>query len=177
MNNMKRFLGIATLIMILFVMTGQRAEAQNLKFGHVNSEEIMQALPATDSATATLEAFRQELINELELMQVELNNKSEAYNKVSSTLTAIVKQNKEAELMDMQRRSQEFQNNAQQLLQAKQMELFQPIYAKVDKAIKDVGKENGFTYIFDISKGSLLYFDETKSTNLLALTKAKLGLK
>ena len=174
---MKRIVGIATLIMAVFVMTGLRAEAQNLKFGHINSEEIMQALPATDSATATLEAFRQELINELELMSVELNNKSEAYNKVSSTLTDIVKQNKEAELMDMQRRSQEFQANAQQLLQAKRMELFQPIYAKVDKAIKDVGKENGFTYIFDIAKGSLLYFDETKSTNLLALTKAKLGLK
>jgi outer membrane protein len=46
--------------------------------------------------------------------------------------------------MDMQRRIQEFQNNAQKQLQDKQVELFQPIYAKVDKAIKDVGKENGF---------------------------------
>jgi outer membrane protein len=174
---MKRIVGIVTIVLALIIMTGLRAEAQDLKFGHINSEEIMQAMPATDSATATLEAFRQELINELELMSVELNNKSEAYNKISSTLTSIVKQNKEAELMDMQRRSQEFQANAQQLLQAKQMELFQPIYAKVDKAIKDVGKENGFIYIFDISKGSLLYFDETKSTNLVALTKAKLGLK
>jgi outer membrane protein len=62
-------------------------------------------------------------------------------------------------------------------LQEKQAELFQPIMAKVDKAIKDVGKENGFIYIFDIAKGSLLYFDETKSTNVMALTKAKLGLK
>lgn len=174
---MKRFLGISAFILLLFVITGQKAEAQNLKFGHINSEEIMMALPATDSATASLEAFRQELINELELMSVELNNKSEAYNKISSTLTDIVRQNKEAELMDMQRRSQEFQANAQQLLQAKQMELFQPIYAKVDKAIKEVGKENGFTYIFDIAKGSLLYYDEAKSTNLLALTKAKLGIK
>ncbi len=62
-------------------------------------------------------------------------------------------------------------------LQEKQVELFQPIYAKVDKAIKDVGKENGFLYVFDIAKGSLLYFDETKSTNVMALAKAKLGLK
>jgi outer membrane protein len=77
----------------------------------------------------------------------------------------------------MNRRIQEFQNNAQQQLQDKQLELLQPIYTKVDKAIKDVGKENGFMYVFDVAKGSLLYFDETKSTNILALAKAKLGIK
>ena len=62
-------------------------------------------------------------------------------------------------------------------LQNKQVELYQPIYNKVDKAIKDVGKENGFVYVFDVAKGSLLYFDETRSTNVLTLAKAKLGLK
>ena len=70
-----------------------------------------------------------------------------------------------------------FRHNAQTQLQNKQTELFQPIYAKVDKAIKDVGKENGFLYVFDVAKGSLLYFDETKSTNVMPLAKAKLGLK
>jgi hypothetical protein len=43
--------------------------------------------------------------------------------------------------------------------------------------LSEVGKENGFIYVFDVSKGSLLYFDETKSTNVLPLAKAKLGLK
>ena len=151
--------------------------AQNLKFGHINSDELIQALPEFDSATVKLEKFRKELINALELMTVELNNKSDAYNKESKNLTDIVKQTKEQELVDMNRRIQEFQTNAQQQLQEKQAELFQPIYAKVDKAIKDVGKENGFIYIFDVAKGSLLYFDETKSTNIMALAKAKLGLK
>jgi outer membrane protein len=106
-----------------------------------------------------------------------LNNKNDAYNKESKNLTEIVKQTKEQELIDMNRRIQEFQTNAQTQLQNKQVELFQPVYAKVDKAIKEVGKENGFVYVFDIAKGSLLYFDETKSTNVLALAKAKLGLK
>jgi outer membrane protein len=77
----------------------------------------------------------------------------------------------------MNRKIQEFQTNAQTQLQEKQAELFQPIFAKVDKAIKELGKENGFVYIFDISKGSLLYFDETRSTNVMVLAKAKLGIK
>jgi outer membrane protein len=110
-------------------------------------------------------------------MSVELNNKSDAYNKESKNLTDLVKQTKEQELIDLNRKIQEFQSNAQENLQNKQIELFQPIYTKVDKAIKDVGKENGFLYVFDVAKGSLLYFDETKSTNVMPLAKTKLGIK
>lgn len=107
-------------------------------------------------------------------MSVELNNKSDAYNKESKNLTELVRQTKEQELIDLNRRIQEFQVNAQEQLQNKQVELFQPIYARVEKVISDVGKENGFLYIFDVAKGSLLYFDESKSTNVLALVKTKL---
>jgi len=173
---MKRFTGIAALI-VLLVFAANSAMAQSFKFGHINSEELITALPEFDSANVKLEAYRKELINYLELMSVELNNKSDAYNKELKNLTDLVKQTKEQELIDLNRKIQEYQTNAQEKLQQKQVELFQPVYAKVDKAIKDVGKENGFLYVFDISKGSLLYFDETKSTNVMALAKAKLGLK
>jgi outer membrane protein len=170
---MKRFIGIAALV-VFMVSAGQ---GQNFKFGHINSDELIRALPEFDSANASLEKFRQELINNLEIMTVELNNKSDSFNKESKNLTDIVRQTKEQELIDLNRRIQEFQTNAQEQLQNKQVELFQPIYNKVDKAIKDVGKENGFLYVFDIAKGSLLYFDETKSTNVLVMAKTKLGLK
>ncbi len=170
---MKKLIGIAALV-VFMISAGQ---AQNLKFGHINSDELIRALPEFDSANAKLEKFRQELVNNLEIMSVELNNKSDAFNKESKNLTDIVRQTKEQELIDLNRRIQEFQVNAQEQLQNKQIELFQPIYNKADKAIKDVGKENGFVYVFDIAKGSLLYFDEAKSTNVMALAKAKLGLK
>ena len=173
---MKRFIVLAALT-VFIALAGQGAMAQIIKFGHINSDELIQAMPEYDSATVKIENFRKELVNALELMSVELNNKNEAYNKESKNLSDIVKQAKENELMDINRRIQEFQNNAQQQLQNKQAELFQPVMAKVDKAIKDVGKENGFIYVFDVAKGSLLYFDETKSTNIMALAKAKLGLK
>ena len=173
---MKRFISITVLIIVI-ALTGNSAMAQTLKFGHINSDELIQIMPEYDSATVTLEAFRKDLINALELMSVEFNNKNEAYQKDSKNLSDIVKQTKEQELIDMQKRIQDFQNNAQTQLQNKQAEVFQPIYAKVDKAIKDVGKDNGFLYVFDVAKGSLLYYDETKSTNVLSLVKTKLGLK
>ncbi len=173
---MKRFIGIAALA-ITVALFGQNIKAQNFKFGHINSDELIQSMPEFDSAQVKLENFRKELVNALELMSVELNNKSDTYQKESKNYTDIVKQTKQQELTDLNRRIQEFQSNAQQQLQDKQVELFQPIYSKVDSVIKDVGKANGFTYIFDVAKGSILYFDTSKSTDVLPLVKTKLGLK
>src|SRR4030065_2952215 len=123
---MKIFRGIATLA-ILVVTTGY---SQNLKFGNINGEELSQALPEYDSASVKIEQFRQELVNALELMTVELNNKSDAYTKESKNLTEVVRQTKEQELIDLNRRIQDFQTSAQEQLQNKQVEMFQPIYAK-----------------------------------------------
>jgi outer membrane protein len=136
-------------------------------------------MPEYDSAIVKLQNMQKDLSNQLEIMQVELNNKAAAYTKESKTLSDIVRQTKEQELQDIQNRIQNFQTNAQTQLQDENNALTQPIFAKIDKAIKDVGKEGGFTYIFDVasSKGQVLYFDETKSTNVLALVKTKLGLK
>ena len=44
--------------------------AQNFKFGHINSDELIQAMPEFDSANVKLEKFRKELVNALELMQL-----------------------------------------------------------------------------------------------------------
>jgi len=173
---MKRFIGIFALVTVVS-FAGQTLFAQNFKFGHLNRNELIQAMPEFDSARKTLEKLNTELTNAGELLQVELNNKYEAYLKDGKNLTELVRQTKEQELQDYQRRLSEFQTNAQNQIQEKQVALFTPITEKADKAIREVGKENGFIYIFDISGNQVAYFDETKSTNVLPLAKTKLGLK
>jgi outer membrane protein len=173
---MKRFLGLAALVIIV-TFAGQDVVAQNFKFGHINRNELIQAMPEFDSARVKLEKLSTELQNTAELLQVELNNKYETYLKESKNLTDLVKQTKEQEIQDAQKRLSDFQTNAQTQLQEKQVELFNPVTEKADKAIKEVGKENGFIYVFDLSQNVIAYFDEAKSTNIMALAKAKLGLK
>jgi outer membrane protein len=173
---MKRIIGTAALS-ILVLIFGQHIMAQTIKFGHINRNDLIQAMPEFDSAKVKLEKLNTELSNALELLQVEYNNKAEAYLKDSKNLTDIVRQTKEQELQDYQKRMSDFQTNAQQQLQEKQVELFKPITDKADKAIKDVGKENGFLYIFDLSQNQIAYYDDTKSTNVMPLVKTKLGLK
>jgi outer membrane protein len=71
-------------------------------------------------------------------------------------------------------RIQEFQENAEKKLQDRQQEVLKPIIDRAKKAIEDVAKENGYTYIFDTSVGALLY--QQDSEDILPLVKKKLGL-
>jgi outer membrane protein len=173
-------LSLLIIVSVFFGLAGQTINAQDLKFGHIDSQELIIALPEYETAIARIQRFGTELENGLELLQVEFNNRYVAYERDANTLTDIVRDARAQELSDMTRRLQEAQQVAQEQFQARQAELFQPIVEKVNRAIQDVGRENGFIYIFMVGEQSgtnLLYFDEAKSTNILQLAKAKLGIR
>jgi outer membrane protein len=82
----------------------------------------------------------------------------------------------EKDIQDLQQRLENYDMLAQQSLSKKQQDLLQPILEKVYKAIEDVGEENGFFYIFDISTQVVLYYSDA-SIDCTQLIKAKLGVK
>ncbi len=75
----------------------------------------------------------------------------------------------------MQQNIQQFQETAQQGMQQKQAELMQPILDKIQKAISEVGKEGGFTYIFDLATQSVAYYS-ADSQDVTDLVKQKLNI-
>ena len=167
---------IKLIVITLFLFSGTAVNAQNYKFGHINSQELLRLMPERDSAEAKVQQYAKELEGELELMNVEYRNKVNDYVEKQDNLTPLVKQTKEQELTEFQKRIQDFTANAEQELQQQNAQLIQPIIQKAEKAIKDVARENGFTYIFDLSRGSVIYFSE-QSEDILPLVKKKLGLE
>ena len=167
---MKRFIGII-MLSIIFIIAGQNLGAQNFKFGYINKDELLKAMPDYDSANIKLENLRKVLVSQLALMQDEFNNKTTAFNNGSNSLSDVLRKNKEEELKDLNNRIQLFQVKATQQINDKNAELVQPLLLKADKAIKDVAKEQSITFVFDV--GVLYYFDEKKSINMLPLIKTK----
>lgn len=166
-----------TLVAIALIsLTGLTAKAQNYKFGHINSQELLKAMPDRDSAEAKLKRYTQTLQDQIEELQVELNKKYQDYLQKRSTFSDAIREMKEKELTEMQQRAQEFQQTAEQDYQRYQAEVMKPVIEKADAAIKKVAKENGFTYIFDTSSGVLLYFSD-KSIDITPLVKKELGIK
>lgn len=83
---------------------------------------------------------------------------------------------KEKELNDMQTRTREFQERAQQDYQKKQNELLALIIDKAKSAIDKVAAAGGFLVVFDTSTGSLAYFDEATLTDVAPAVKKELGI-
>ncbi len=90
------------------------------------------------------------------------------------TMTPVMKEAKQKEIMAMQQNLQEQQQSSQEKLESKREALFQPILEKVQTGIDAVAKSNGFTYIMDASAGSILFAQEAK--DISPLLKKQLGL-
>ena len=132
-------------------------------------------MPETDSAQKQLEKVAMDHDLAIEEMSVEFNKKLEDYNANYSTYSDLVKASKEAELQDMQKRIQAYQQNAEQDMQRQRMELFQPIQEKAISAVNEIAKEKGFTYVIDSGTGVLVFVADD-AVDILPLVKIKLNL-
>ena len=150
------------------------ANAQG-KFGHVNTNEIIQAMPEYNKAKTEIDALQQQYEADLKSMQDELQKKGEAFDKEQATLPENIKQRRQTELQEMYQKIQQSYQDNQQALQKASAEKMQAIQAKVLEAIKSVGQTGGFIYIME--DNSLPYISCTLSTDVTAQVKAKLGLK
>ena len=151
------------LVLMLMLLAPMTMMAQ--KFGKVNTQTIMKALPDVAKANGELEALQKQKDNELKAMQEEFQRKADEYQKGASTMNATAKQQKETELQGLQQKIQQAYQDGQQELQKKSNELMQPIVAKVRAAIDVVGKAGNYTYIFE--EGAAIY----TGSNVVDVTK------
>lgn len=167
---------IFILFLLAVVVQGSMSlNAQELKFGHIDSRELLMSMPESDSAQAKIQKLAADYDSQMEEMQVELNKKYDNYINNRDTYTNLIRQTKEADIQEMQQRISQFEQMAQQDLQSQQQKLMQPILAKANNAVKEVARENGFIYIFDTGSGNPVYWSE-QSTDIMPMVKSKLGI-
>jgi outer membrane protein len=172
---MKKFLGFV-LVVVISGFTSLYAQ-KAVKLGHLDFAALYQIMPGMDSAQKKYQDYGKTLKLQLDAMQNEYDSKVNDYQATSATMDDLIKKNKEKEILDLQERIQAFQASAQESLQKKEQELTQPIIDKARQAVKDVAKENAFTYILNTAEalGVVLYFDS--GDDIMPLVKKKLGLK
>ncbi|MBK8808944.1 MAG: OmpH family outer membrane protein [Bacteroidales bacterium] len=87
---------------ILVAAISLLGSSQTFKFGHIDSQTLLQAMPEQETAKVTLEKEFKQMENNLQSMQVELNKKYEAYMGAYDTLSDFVKKSKEQEMQEIQ---------------------------------------------------------------------------
>ncbi len=163
-----------TLILALVFASLQCAIAQ--KFGHINSQQLLLELPQIKTADQQLTEYQKTLMSKGEQMLKNLESNYNAYvaEANSGTLSQIQMQQKEGELAKEQQAIQAYELEVQNLLVAKREELYKPILDDVKAKVDQIGKDGGYTMIFDSSGGFLLHMDN--SEDLMTQVRTVLGL-
>ncbi len=170
---MKNFIAI---LAVLFVMALPTTLSAQNKFGHINAQELLVALPSYKTAETQLQAFAKKLQDAYMKMQEDYNKLYAEFEKMQNdkaTLKPLLEA-KYAEIADLEKRMQKIEQSSEQQLVEKQAELLKPLEDQIMTAIKAVAKEGGYTYIFDSSAGILLYSPD--GDNVMPLVKKKLGI-
>ena len=165
---------IAILIVVVALSTTVTAQ-KGAKIGHINSNDLLSAMPERTKVQKELEEYAGQLKVTLDAMRKEYETKVGEFQAKQDVMTDIIKETKIREITDLEKRITEFQQTAEADLQKKEQALLQPIIDKAKTAIKDVAKENGYTYILDSSVGVLLY--SVEGDDILPKVKTKLEIE
>lgn len=173
---MKRIAKVLTLVLVL---AGTAFTANAQKFGYLNSAEILSGMTEVKQADSSMEALQKQLQKKGQQMVQAYQTKLQDLQKKEAAGELSPKQieDEATKLRAEEEKLGKFQQDMEKQVMEKRNTLLQPIFDKVNGAIKDVAKENGYNYIFDRNAqagSTILYADETQ--DVTALVKTKLGL-
>jgi len=173
---MKKILNLTVLLLALLAFNVDSAFAQE-KYGHLNSGNLLEQLPQVKAADEQLAKYREELMAEGEKMAQTFQTKAQAFMEKAQAgeLTPVEQQTQEQQLQAERQKIIEYEQTISNKVKQRRQELLDPILAKVQKAIDDVGQENGYVMIFDTSIFNAVLFAKD-SDDVMPLVKAKLGL-
>jgi outer membrane protein len=147
------------------------------KIGHLNFQEIITLMPEYKVASNEYELYQASLEDELKNYQTEylsIEKKLEAESKKPTPSQVRIK-SLQQQIMAIQQDYQEYAQSMEDSLKAKMADLVAPIKKKVEAAVAEVAKEQGYSHVIDNSYGTLLYADD--QFNLDKAVKDKLNIK
>jgi outer membrane protein len=168
MTNIKLFL------FFIIATISFTASAQQLKIAYINSQQLLEKTPEAKTANDQL----LQMANELDsLYQQYIMEYQKLANEIqtNTSLSAVAREAKMQDIGLLEQRIQQYEQESQQRIDARKKELYQPVIEKLTQTIKDVAKENGYTYVIDNSLGVIISAPE--GDDILPLVQKKLNIQ
>jgi outer membrane protein len=170
---MKKVISVFILALGLLV-AGNEVKAQN-KIGYMSVDQMVGLMPETGKLDSVLQKYRVDSLNSTFASIVqEYGYKDSMLTKTDTSKTpksVLTQLRQDVNILAYQ--IQNWDALTQQAIQAKQEELYGPIYTKVITALNQVAKEKGYGFVF--SKESLLV--APPGDDMLPMVATKLGVK
>ncbi len=164
------------IIIALLVALPLSAAAQ--KFGTVDVDQVITAMPEVTEVQNQLNEASKKYETEFQKLQEQANKLYTEFQQIAEdpNTPQTIKERRMQEIQELGNKIEQFRNTATQDLQRQQSQLMAPIQTKMTEAIKAVGQEGGYTFVFPNDPGLILY-QGADVVDLTAAVKAKLGIK
>lgn len=178
----KRIPAVLTLLLFaspLFAGLTNDANAQTLEVGYTDHEVIIVNMPDYQDVQEQLQSEYQGSQQELQTLYQDYQDKLEKYQKQQALLSEERRQEREAELMQLQQQIQQQAQQKDQALAQREAELMQPILEKVQAAIDKVAEAQGLDLVLRSQVGTqpvILYVNEDSITDITLDVARELGL-
>ena len=151
---------VCSLIITLILGLGFSPAFAQLKIGYINSQQILEKFKEALDVKKQLAELNTQWEGEARDMQKEIQKLQDELESQSLLLSD---QRKQEKIQQIQTLGQQYQFFLQTKWGQqgdgvkKEVELLQPVYEKINTAIKKIGQAEGYQYIFDVVAGNILY--------------------
>lgn len=159
-----RFSVFFAAVCLLLLAGGASHLSAQLKIGYINSNKVLETFKEALDVKKQLKELNAQWEEEARNMQKEIQELQEQLESQSLLLSEERKIQKQQEIQNLYLKYQQFLqekwNPQGGAAVKKEVELIQPVYDKINVAIKKIGEAEGYQYIFDIVAGNILYAAE-----------------
>lgn len=144
------------------------------RYGRVNRAEILAQLPEAKQARTQLDSLRAKYEREARYNEESFRRQFSEYLQIQRNLPEAILLKRQGDLQTSMERGLAFRKQAEELLRKAERDLMQPIEDKVDAAIRVVGAERKYDFIFDTDSKALPFLNPALSEDATAFVKEKL---
>ena len=155
----------------LALATVGAAEAQTLKIGYIDVQQILAVAPGAEEASLQFDQEMQGYQSEITALEEEINGMQQRLQQQQLTLSPEAKANREQQLQAKLTEYQQRTTQLQELANQRRAALIQPVMDNINAAIEAVREEGSYSLILDLTAGSIVAADPALDVTQIVIEK------
>ena len=145
-----------------------------LRFGYFSFEQVFHTMPGYAIAKHNMDELRAKYDEETKRVETEFNSKYEEFLDGQRSYAKSIFEKRQAELRELMEKNIAFKAEAARLLKKAEEEAYAPLKAKMNAALQQIGKENGFAFILNTDNNATPYLSAEMGVDITEALKEKI---
>ena len=145
-----------------------------IRYGFCSRQQLLQGMPEYVKAMQQLKMLRDKYEQEAEYNESDFRRQYTEYLNGQKDFPQAILLKRQRDLQLSMENGIAFRMEADSLLKDAERDLFAPINARLDAAIRSVASERGYDYVVNTDLGAFLYLDPLKSEDITAYVEQDL---